>query len=118
MTPPDFKACSCDSIRQSVFRQAAMDNKEAIQNAPTNGAAAGIVFRITHPEKTNEDGSDKRRCNTCIFHIREAIVEMGLRPPEDKKTRFAITAPEPKISSSCDNCDGACKAPSFDYSPL
>lgn len=107
--------CSCDALSGADFRRAVEALEHPIREARSLGAAAGIVFRATH-QRANADGSEKKNCNTCVAHIREIIVEEGLRPRselDEKNARLAAAG----MIDKCDDCTNCNCGVTLDLSP-
>ncbi len=71
--------CSCSVVSHKTHLDAAREHAPEISAARSFGAAVGVVFRETHP-------SEGPHCNGCTPHIGQAIIEAGLRTPEEFQT--------------------------------
>lgn len=98
--------CSCYILTSDDFADAAQNMAAKIINAPNMAEAVVMVFHDTHRP---EDNMGRPCCALCTDHIRDTLIELGLRPEFE---RSAAPGESLKIYNHCLDCDG-CDHPHF-----
>ncbi len=101
--------CSCDVITHAQYRESVKTLAAQVEVARSFGAAVGVIFRATHPlEQTlPAEIGEKRRCQECVPHIGQAIIEEGLR----SRTEFSQWLEKRKTTPAPDKCRKCTNAP-------
>lgn len=94
--------CSCDALSEKFIESAVAANADAVRAETTDKRAAAVVWRATHPETPGDHR--KRRCQSCLDHIRETIREMGLRGDDGTEN----AAPSQGCGTPGARCTGSC----------
>ncbi len=105
------KLCGCQGgVNDEALNRAVRDAAELIQSKPTFGQAVNVPFHATHD-------MSQPHCGNCTPHFARAIVNAGLRPPEEldawlAKRDKALSHNDGR-KAKCNGCTnagtGACK---------
>lgn len=99
------KLCGCQGVSDKALNQAVLDAAKEIQAKPTFGQAVNVPFHATHD-------MNRSHCGGCTPHFAHAIVNAGLRPPEELDAWLAkrdrALNHNGGRKAKCNDCTNAC----------